>query len=122
MKPTTRKMGKQSRRTGKRDVRISFLNRNPRAQPSISPAQARQLVKRIQGIKINGRKGVELAACTSDSCGRVVQRVKSIYGSLTSSTLGCKYTCKWFYSKAGGWQKECYFKCSDGGLTIEGTG
>jgi hypothetical protein len=116
---TTKRKAKRPGRTGKRDVRISFLSKNPDAKPPISAAKARQLVTEIQAI--SGGKGEAAEGCTGEGCGQVVQGVKSLVSQLGIS-VSCRYTCKWFYSVGGGWQNECYFVCNGGGLSIEGTG
>jgi hypothetical protein len=100
------------------EIRISFLSKkSPRAKPSISAVKARQLL-----TALNKRTGVvEAQACTAANCGGVVKGVKAVAAEF-GVTLTCRYTCKWFYSEGGGWRKECYFKCKDGNLTVEGTG
>jgi len=106
----------------KHDIRISFANKKDKgAKPSVSAAKVRKLLTEIQALGADN--GVaEAQACTTESCGGVVKGVKGIAAEL-GVTLTCRYTCIWFYSQLGGWQKECYFKCNDGkGLTIEGTG
>jgi hypothetical protein len=118
MASTTRKT-KRPAPAGRRDVRVSFLSKNPRVKPPISAAKARQLVTEIQGVM--GAAQLQ-EGCTAESCAEVVRDVKRIAAAF-DVTLTCRYTCKWFWSAGGGWQKECYFKCNDGnGLTIEGTG
>ena len=110
---------KQAKRAARLHVRISFSSKNPRAKPTISAQEARRLVTEIEDF---GRTGVaEAQACTIDSCREKVRGVKAIAAKF-GRTLSCKYACKWFYSKGGGWQKECYFVCNDGkGVTLEGT-
>jgi len=69
-----------------------------------------------------GTGAAAAASCTTESCRQVVKGVKALYAKLLGEQLSCKYTCKWFYSQGGGWQKECYFRCSGKGVTMEGTG
>jgi hypothetical protein len=65
-------------------------------------------------------EAVEAQACTATNCGDAARGVKDLAGRLGVS-VACKGTCKWFYSKQGGWQKECYVRCSGPGITIECT-
>jgi hypothetical protein len=112
---------KRSGRTAKLNIRLSFLNeKNLRAKPSISAAKAQRLVSEIEAISGGGAAA---ESCTTESCGQVVKGVKLLAAKF-DVTLTCRYTCKWFYSTGGGWQKECYFKCNDKdrGITLEGTG
>jgi hypothetical protein len=110
MATTTRK-----RKRGIRDIKISFSNEKDQdAKPPISAAKVRQFVTEIQAIKV-----AEMENCEQD-CGGAVRGVKALAAEF-GQAVNCRYTCKWFYSEGGGWQKECYFKCAGSGLTIEGT-
>jgi hypothetical protein len=103
----------------KYDVRLYFSDkRNPSAKPS---TKARQLQEAIEAI--NRDETVGLSACTTESCAQVVRGVKALAAQFDYK-LSCRYKCIWTWSKLGGWQKECYFRCSDSqrGLSVEGTG
>jgi hypothetical protein len=107
-------------RRAKYDVRLSFLDKkNPDTKPSISDEKARQLLDAIEAL--DGDEVVASQACTNESCGQVVKGVKRLAAEF-DVTLSCRYTCIWTYSKLGGWQRECYFRCSGKGITLEGTG
>ena len=123
MATTRTRKTKRKGSAARHNVTITFLDKkNPRGKPSISSAKTRQLLTEIEAF--SEREGTaQTQGCTTEGCGGVVRGVKGIAADF-GVALSCSYSCRWFYSTGGGWQKECYFRCHDSSrrITIEGTG
>jgi len=100
------------------NVRISFQPRERCAEPPISTAKARQLVKKLESVY--RRTGPEeQEPCDEGSCAKWARFTEGLFSA--EENMRCKSSCQWFYSAGGGWQLECYIRCTANGWSFEVT-
>src|SRR5262249_19836279 len=107
----------RSARAAKPNVTISFLSEKGR-KPVISAAKAERLMAELRAVS----GGVmQAAACSTSTCSAKRNGMKGALEYIFGGAFSCRSDCKWFWSKGGGWQYECYIRCNNGkGLEVEG--